>query len=209
MTEEIRKAFEILDLNPGASLEDIRAAYRDLVRIWHPDRHQSESERLRLRAEEKLKRIIWAYERLEAESQAAGDPVPILMDFGERWGFVDTRGNTLIHPQFDEARNFAEGLAAVRIGAKWGFIDTNGEVRVSPLYEACGDFSEGLAAVRWYGRWGYVDREGAFVVMPRFQEAGPFRQGFADVRLGARRARLNRHGELSFPSGASAPRLEG
>ena len=30
--------YEILGLNPGASSEEIKAAYRDMAKVWHPDR---------------------------------------------------------------------------------------------------------------------------------------------------------------------------
>lgn len=208
MTDELRKAYETLDLEPGASLEDVRAAYRDLVKVWHPDRYHNESERLRLRAEERLKRITSAYERLAGQSQPAAPLDPILMDFGDRWGYINEKGETAIHPQFDEARAFHEGLAAVRLTGKWGYIDRAGEFAVNLLYEECGDFSEGLAAVKWYGRWGYIDKTGSFSIHPRYQEASAFRAGWAEVRLGARVGRVSRSGELQFDPLGSGRRIE-
>lgn len=35
---------------------------------------------------------------------------------GDKWGYIDTTGKFVINPQFDEARLFQEGLAAVEIG---------------------------------------------------------------------------------------------
>jgi len=198
MTEEIKRAYEALEVEPGASETELREAYLDLVKVWHPDRHQHESERLRKRAEQKLKEITQAYEKLRGlgQSQAEADLFP--MDFGGMWGYVDARGRTAIHPLYAAARPFREGLAAVVMVEKWGFIDASGDFRVTPLYEDCGDFHEGLAAVRWYGRWGYIDRAGLFVIQPRFQEAGPFRQGRAEVRLGVRQGLVERSGEVEF-----------
>jgi len=60
---EIEKCFEILELRPGASPEEIRAAYRDAVAVWHPDRFAN-NPRLKRKAEEKLKEINEAYEIL-------------------------------------------------------------------------------------------------------------------------------------------------
>lgn len=55
--------FEELELDPGASLEEIKQAYRDLLQVWHPDRY-SHSQRLHQRAEERTKRINAAYDAL-------------------------------------------------------------------------------------------------------------------------------------------------
>lgn len=57
--------YETLELGPGASLEEIRRAYRDLVKIWHPDRFTHDP-RLQERAQEKLKKINEAYSQLSS-----------------------------------------------------------------------------------------------------------------------------------------------
>jgi hypothetical protein len=55
--------FEILGLKLGASLEQVKQAHRDLVTVWHPDRHTTNL-RLQEKAEAKLKEINAAYDRL-------------------------------------------------------------------------------------------------------------------------------------------------
>lgn len=60
---EMNKYYEILGLNPGASEEEIKEAYKDLIKVWHPDRF-SDNERLKEKANEKLKEIILAYKNL-------------------------------------------------------------------------------------------------------------------------------------------------
>jgi DnaJ-class molecular chaperone len=59
----IRKCFEILELDQDASLSEIRQAYLDLVNVWHPDRF-IQNPRLREKAENKLRSINTAYEKL-------------------------------------------------------------------------------------------------------------------------------------------------
>src|SRR5437764_14911981 len=53
----------ILEIERGASLAEIRQAYRDQTKVWHPDRFSNDI-RLKNKAEEKLKRINLAYRRL-------------------------------------------------------------------------------------------------------------------------------------------------
>ncbi|RMD73678.1 MAG: hypothetical protein D6820_18145 [Lentisphaerae bacterium] len=63
MKKEIEFAYWQLDLEPGAELSEVKESYRDLVRVWHPDRFTN-NPRLRQRAEEKMKRINTAYHLL-------------------------------------------------------------------------------------------------------------------------------------------------
>lgn len=57
-----REAFTILEIDRPNLItpESLREIYRDLVKVWHPDIHQS-SPRLREKAEKKLKAINEAY----------------------------------------------------------------------------------------------------------------------------------------------------
>ncbi|QTA85931.1 J domain-containing protein [Desulfonema magnum] len=57
----IRRCFEILEINMGASSEEVKKAHKDLVFIWHPDRVTSKNPRLKQKAEKKLKEINAAY----------------------------------------------------------------------------------------------------------------------------------------------------
>jgi len=62
------KYFKALELKPGASLDEIKQAYRDLAQIWHPDKY-TKNPRLQERAEERFKLINEAYQILLAKSQ--------------------------------------------------------------------------------------------------------------------------------------------
>ena len=35
---DIKKCYEILDLDPNASVKDVQQQFRDLATVWHPDR---------------------------------------------------------------------------------------------------------------------------------------------------------------------------
>jgi len=209
MPEDLNHCYNVLDLAPGAAAEDIKAAYVDLVKVWHPDRFQHENDRLRQRAERQLKRINEAYGRLrQSGAVTMGKPLFLTpLDFGGNWGYVDETGAPAIYPGFAAARLFVEGLAAAKLVEKWGFINSDGDFVMNPVYDECGDFSEGVASVKWYGRWGYVDRQGCFVIQPRYQAARAFRDGWAEVQLGLRWGRVNLAGEAVFTEQASGRQL--
>ena len=61
----LRQCYRILDLEPGASLKEVRQAYKDIIQVWHPDRFEF-NPRLKEKAGTKLKEINLAYETLEA-----------------------------------------------------------------------------------------------------------------------------------------------
>jgi molecular chaperone DnaJ len=56
--------YQILGLNPGASKEDVKKAYRSLSKKYHPDLNPNDKE-----SEEKFKKILEAYEILTGKQQ--------------------------------------------------------------------------------------------------------------------------------------------
>jgi curved DNA-binding protein CbpA len=69
---ERREALEILGLPSTAEEAQIREAYRDLAKVWHPDRFRGD-QRLCAKAEENLKRINAAYRTLQRSSARGTD----------------------------------------------------------------------------------------------------------------------------------------
>ncbi|HWF18966.1 MAG TPA: J domain-containing protein, partial [Verrucomicrobiae bacterium] len=63
MTDELAQCFKILDLEPTASPDAVKQAYRELVKIWHPDRFMHDDKLLK-RAQAKMKEINVAYETI-------------------------------------------------------------------------------------------------------------------------------------------------
>ena len=61
-------ALRTLGLREGASWNEIRDTYRDLVKVWHPDRF-SDDGKLRSRAEEKLKEVNAAFQYLDSSAE--------------------------------------------------------------------------------------------------------------------------------------------
>ena len=62
---DLKQCLKVLDLEYTTSLKQVTQAYKDLVRIWHPDRFPPNS-RLKDKAEENLRDINIAYEHVIA-----------------------------------------------------------------------------------------------------------------------------------------------
>jgi DnaJ-domain-containing protein 1 len=63
---ELERAFETLELGPGADLAAVRAAYRRLVARSHPDKWAALGAGPRRMAEEHTREIVCAYELVVA-----------------------------------------------------------------------------------------------------------------------------------------------
>ena len=61
---DIHYAYNLLGLEPGASQLEVKQAYRQLVKIWHPDRFRDQKQKQE--AEEKIKKINEAYNQLKS-----------------------------------------------------------------------------------------------------------------------------------------------
>ncbi|MFN6518765.1 MAG: pentapeptide repeat-containing protein [Nostoc sp. CreGUA01] len=63
---DLDRYYRVLELEPGATLEEVNQAYKDLVFVWHPDRIPKENLRLQQKAQDKLKAINEAREKLRS-----------------------------------------------------------------------------------------------------------------------------------------------
>jgi hypothetical protein len=72
---DLSKAYELLGVKPGVSSGELKAAHRDLAKVWHPDRFVHDP-RLQEKAQEKLKQINEAYELLSSGKTPRPAPPP-------------------------------------------------------------------------------------------------------------------------------------
>lgn len=81
---------------------------------------------------------------------------------GDRWGFLDNKGQLVIKPVFDDVGDYHYGTAAAKQQGKWGFIDTTGNWLIQPTYDSVQPFTQsGLAVVTLAGKPQLIDRKGA------------------------------------------------
>lgn len=65
---------------------------------------------------------------------------------GDKWGYINVKGEYIINPQFDGANVFTDnGLARVWVGDKCGFINKKGEYVIAPQYSSATEFFAGKA----------------------------------------------------------------
>lgn len=128
---------------------------------------------------------------------------------GGKFGYVDTKGEWVVKPQFSFALPFTDELAAVYIGQdnkrKAGYINTKGDWIIAAEFDATRRFCSGLAPVRIKDKWGYIDKKGDWVIRPTYEDASIFNAGIASVYFRdeaekLRHAYINTKGEILYRS---------
>jgi hypothetical protein len=98
-----------------------------------------------------------------------------------RWAFIDKSGQPVSDLRFDDAKDFSEGMAAVRVGKAWGYVNHAGQMSIPPKYEWAEPFSERLAAVSLDGNTIFIDRAANTIFALRSGSSDGFSDGRALV----------------------------
>lgn len=69
ITESVAASYRVLNLSPGTPRSEVKAAYRRLVKQWHPDRFAADPA-AQERAAAKLRSIIRAYQQVQSPAAA-------------------------------------------------------------------------------------------------------------------------------------------
>lgn len=86
-----------------------------------------------------------------------------------RLSYINQSGKVIIWAQFDDAADFSNELAPVKIGGKWGYIDSAAKLAITPQFDLADPFADnGFALVGLGGK----------------QLAGDFHDGRAAVKIG-------------------------
>jgi hypothetical protein len=118
---------------------------------------------------------------------------------GEKFGFVDSKGQFKIAPVFADALPFSDGLAAVKLGDFWGFIDTSGHLVVQPLFQAAYYFREGVANAEKEGNYVLIDKTARVLARGYEQVRGIVAEGRVPVSREGKFGYLDLNGNVVIP----------
>src|ERR1700733_5035031 len=116
-----------------------------------------------------------------------------------KWSYIDKVGSAAIAPRFDQARDFHQGLAGVKLRKEWMFIDHKGTM-VGDKYQTVGSFADNLAPVQVGAKWGFAGRNGKIVLPAQFEEAREFSAGLAAVKTGGKYGFITTSGNIVIPT---------
>ena len=110
-------------------------------------------------------------------------------------GFIDTKGNWVIKPKYNAAKDFSnDGLARVKLDS-WTFVDKTGKELTVPSADSFGDFSDGLAYIKTGGKVGFMNKKGDVVIDQQFDRVRDFKNGYAAVVQGEKWGFIDTKGE--------------
>lgn len=102
---------------------------------------------------------------------------------GEKWGFINRKGEVKVSIIYDMLTDFEPfGLAIVKAGTQFGLVDTNGKYALTPNYESIENFKNGFFVIKKNGKVGFADRTGRVRILPSWTATVGFStDGFAIV----------------------------
>ena len=128
---------------------------------------------------------------------------------GNKYGFVDKKGKTVIEPKFGWVSVFRDGIAKACVDCRvvdtritgrqrwqratvksargaWGYIDRSGKFIIPPRFDATRFFWDVIAAVEVNDKWGFIDKNGIYIIKPQFDSTRFPAEGTAAVKLGGK-----------------------
>lgn len=118
-----------------------------------------------------------------------------------KYGFLNSRGETVIDFQFHDAFSFHEGLCVVlNKDGKCNYIDRKGNFFLPTWVDFVHTrFFDDRATIQLNGRYGFINRKMKTVVDCKYENARVFSEGLAEVVCNNRSGFIDRSGKLVIP----------
>jgi hypothetical protein len=147
--------------------------------------------------------------KIEAKARVNGveiHPASISSIGGFRWGYINSKGEFIIKPVYNWARQFQDnGLAVVSNKDLSGIIDETGKYVVQPKYQSIQEFSEGRAVVVSEKGFMVIDENGKEMTSEVYNYIGSFKEGravFSSINTQGKwlYGYISRQGKIVIPS---------
>lgn len=99
------------------------------------------------------------------------------------YGYKDGKDKVRIEAKYEQAKNFREDVAAVKLNDKWGIIDKRGKIVINFIYDDAQEFKEGLMPVQRDSKWSFVNHSGGLITPLQYASVEPFKEGLAKVSM--------------------------
>lgn len=88
-----------------------------------------------------------------------------------RWGIINSFGQIICSPYFDEIGSFSDGMCWVQRNGKIGFVNRQGALSVPYHFRYAEDFTNGVARVSYDGvYWGIINKKGWQIIPCKYKK---------------------------------------
>ncbi len=114
-----------------------------------------------------------------------------------KWGFIDTDGQVLVEPIYDELKDYVSGRCAANLGGRWGYLDEKGDMVIDAVYKQAYDFSkDGYSLVQDFDNiWFLIEKQGEVISEIPYSNISKIEYGYLVVSNGGLKTILNVKGE--------------
>jgi hypothetical protein len=113
-----------------------------------------------------------------------------------KWGYINTSGTYAITPQYEDAKDFNDGLAIVQLKGNWGMIDVSGKTIINFEFEELKPFKNDVALAKQKGMWGIISKDGSWIIKPEYEKLDVFNDDYAQATKGANQGYVKKSGEF-------------
>lgn len=115
-----------------------------------------------------------------------------------KFGFINSSGEWVIPPSFEEVGTFAENLAPYKQGTKWGLINKTGDFKGIAEWKEIKKTSEGKTVVSSDEGFYLLNENGEKLNSSPFDQICRLKEGYFLVEKNGKRGILNKDGEEIF-----------
>ena len=114
-----------------------------------------------------------------------------------KWGFIDTDGQVIVKPKYDDLKDYVSGRCAANLGGRWGYLGEKGDMVIDAVYKQAYDFSEdGYSVVQDFNNiWLLIDKQGKIISDISYSNISKIEHGYMVVSNGGLKGILNVNGE--------------
>ena len=141
--------------------------------------------------DKKIRSVKFVNERLNWVA-LEGSPEPDI----SQWGLMNTKGQWLIEPAFDQVWVRPNVLTWIRKDKLWGLIDTTGQFYFKPQFDQIEHFYEYGMKVQKNKKWGLIDNVGKQIHECRWDQLGYPDDGMAKIVENSKIGFINREGKI-------------
>ena len=115
-------------------------------------------------------------------------------------GYINKSGSWVIENKFEEARQFSNGLAAVKLNGQWTYINRQGNLNLQNTYEDAKDFHRGLAIVKKEGKISLINTNGDNITEHAYDKISLLPDNYYLTEIGGSFGLINPNGkEILYP----------